>query len=252
MMKAIKKMALVALVLAGSTGFVRVVLSLQERASKSLSGIVQDENGPVAGAIVRVQTTDTCTTTSDDGSFALAGLSSQATPTITAWADGYFVGWARASPGAGTICITLERYYTADNPEYDWFSAEGLEGSKSCGHCMPGVYAEWQADAHSQSAVNPRFLTMYTGADTEGNRSPPTRFVSSRDYGRFPLSPDPNKPYHGPGHLLDFPILRVIARRAMRLPAPPNPVRPMPSMSTRFRALQPKAYSASSAIRLET
>jgi hypothetical protein len=69
---------------------------------------------------------------------------------------------------------------------------------------MP-CYEEWQADAHSQSAVNPRFLTMYNGADVYGNHSPPTRFAYSRDYGSFPLRPDPGKPYYGPGYKLDFP-----------------------------------------------
>jgi hypothetical protein len=39
----------------------------------------------------------------------------------------------------------------------------------------------------------------------DGNRSPRTRYGSSRDYGRFPLRPDPDKPYYGPGYLLDFP-----------------------------------------------
>jgi len=196
---------LVILALAGSAGLVQVLLSFQEPEARSIAGIVQDENGPVGGAIVRVQATNNCTTTSGDGSFVLGGLSTQAELTVTAWADGYWVGWTKAIPGASNILITLKRYYTSDNPEYDWVSTEGTEGSKSCGHCMPGVYAEWEADAHSRSAVNPRFLTMYTGADMHGNRSPLTRYGSSRDYGRFPLPPNPSEAYYGPGYLLDFP-----------------------------------------------
>lgn len=196
---------LVILALAGSAGLVQVLLSFQEPEASSIAGIVQDEDGPVGGAIVRVQATNNCTTTFGDGSFVLGGLSTQAELTVTAWADGHFVGWTKARPGASNILITLKRYYTSDNPEYDWVSTEGTEGSKSCGHCMPGVYAEWQADAHSRSAVNPRFLTMYTGADMDGNRSPLTRHGSSRDYGRFPLPPTPSEAYYGPGYLLDFP-----------------------------------------------
>jgi hypothetical protein len=46
---------------------------------------------------------------------------------------------------------------------------------------------------------------MYNGTDARGNRSPPTRYGTSRDYGRFPLRPDPNQPYYGPGYKLDFP-----------------------------------------------
>lgn len=46
---------------------------------------------------------------------------------------------------------------------------------------------------------------MYLGTDLEGNRSPPTRFVANRDYGKVPLRPDPNAAYYGPGYRLDFP-----------------------------------------------
>lgn len=206
MTRAIEKMTLAILALAGSAGLVQIVLSFQEREAQSISGIVRDETGPLLGAIVRVQATKNCTTTDEDGSFTLDGIAaSDADVTVTAWADGCYVGWTKASPGARNIRITLKSYYTTDNPEYDWFSTEGLEGSRSCGHCMPGVYAEWQSDAHSKSAVNPRVLTMYTGADMDGNQSPLTRYGSSRDYGRFPLRPDSGMPYYGPGYVLDFP-----------------------------------------------
>ena len=46
---------------------------------------------------------------------------------------------------------------------------------------------------------------MYLGQDMAGNQSPPTRYGTSRDYGTFPLRPDPNEPYYGPGYKLDFP-----------------------------------------------
>jgi len=46
---------------------------------------------------------------------------------------------------------------------------------------------------------------MYMGTDMLGNQSPLTRYGSSRDYGRFTLRPDPDKPYFGPGYKLDFP-----------------------------------------------
>ncbi len=205
MPRMLEKTSLVILALAGSAGVMQVLLSFQEREARSIAGIVQDEDGPVGGAIVRVQAMDNCITTSHDGSFVLRGLATQAELTVTARADGYFIGWTKAHPGASDALITLKRYYTGDNLDYDWVSTEGTEGSKSCGHCMPGVYAEWKADAHSKSAVNPRFLTMYTGADMDGNRSPLTSYGSSRDYGRFPLRPNPDEPYYGPGYVLDFP-----------------------------------------------
>ena len=46
---------------------------------------------------------------------------------------------------------------------------------------------------------------MYNGTDMLGNQSPLTRYASSRDYGRFPILPDPDQPYFGPGYKLDFP-----------------------------------------------
>jgi hypothetical protein len=152
-----------------------------------------------------VRATDNKTTTAADGSFTLSGLTASLPVSITAWIEGYYVGWVSAAPGTEPVTITIKPYYTTDNPDYTWFSMEGAEGSKSCGHCMVDHYAEWLDDAHSQSAVNPRFLTMYNGTDVHGNQSPPTRYGYSRDYGSFPLRPDPNKPYYGPGYRLDFP-----------------------------------------------
>jgi hypothetical protein len=171
----------------------------------TVSGVVHDEAGPVDGATVRVRATDNSAPTAADGSFALSGLTASVPVSITAWAEGYYVGWTSAAPGTEPVTITIKPYYTTDNPDYTWFSMEGAEGSKSCGHCMVDHYAEWLDDAHSQSAVNPRFLTMYNGTDVHGNQSPPTRYGYSRDYGSFPLRPDPNKPYYGPGYKLDFP-----------------------------------------------
>ncbi len=46
---------------------------------------------------------------------------------------------------------------------------------------------------------------MYLGTDIDGNQSPLTRYGYIRDYGRFPLRPNPNQPYFGPGYKLDFP-----------------------------------------------
>ncbi|MCD6290223.1 MAG: hypothetical protein J7M34_06935, partial [Anaerolineae bacterium] len=70
---------------------------------------------------------------------------------------------------------------------------------QTCAECHV-AYPEWKQDAHAQSAVNPRFLTMYEGTDVHGHRSPPTQFV-----GNGALPPDPNQPYYGPGFKLDYP-----------------------------------------------
>ncbi len=170
-----------------------------------VSGWVRDGDAPVAGALVRVQGTENATVSSDHGSFALTGIGTNGPLTVTAWAEGYLIGWTKTSPGDRDVVINLTRHYTTDNPNYDWFALEGARGSETCSHCMPGFHAEWRADAHARSAVNPRFLTMYLGTDTQGNKSPPTRYITERDYGTRPLPPDPDQPYFGPGYKLDFP-----------------------------------------------
>ena len=170
----------------------------------TIVGTVRDAGGPLAEALVRVRATANKTTTAPDGSFTLGGLVPSVPVSVTAWTDGYVVGWTTAVPSPLPVTITLTKNYTTDDPDYTWFSVEGDTGSQSCGHCMP-AYPEWQADAHSQSAVNARFLTMYNGTDVQDRRSPLTRYGHSPDYGRFPLPPDPTQPYYGPGYKLDFP-----------------------------------------------
>ncbi len=168
--------------------------------SDAVVGIVQDANGPIAGAVVRVQLTENKTTTAPDGRFTLRGITETGTITITAWSPGYYVGWTTAVAGTTPITITMKPHYTTDNPAYDWFEFEGRKGSAACALCHT-QYPEWAADAHAQAAVNPRFLSLYRGTDIHGNPSPLTRFDS--DGKPQPLAPD--EPYYGPGFRLDFP-----------------------------------------------
>lgn len=199
------KMALAGLAFMTLIVFINGTRLLFGGGTASITGVVVDDHGPVSGATVRVQATDNVTKTLPDGSFSLSGLTPAQEIIVTAWAPGYYVGWTKTVPGGDPVTIKLRSYYTTDNPEYNWFSFEGLEGSRSCGECMPVHYQEWLADAHSQSAVNPRFLSMYLGTDIYGNRSALTRYAFHKDYGRIPLRPDPDQPYYGPGYKLDFP-----------------------------------------------
>jgi hypothetical protein len=177
----------------------------ESRIRGDVSGIVFGENGPIHEALVRQQATENKIWMDSNGKFLLEGLWNDEPVTVTAWAEGYFVGWVEdALSAAPPLTIQLHRYYSYDNPDYDWFSHEGDQGSLGCSHCMP-CYEEWQADAHSQSASNERFLSMYNGTDLDGNQSPTTRFATDRDYGRFPLRPESGEPYFGPGYKLDFP-----------------------------------------------
>ncbi|NOZ26732.1 MAG: hypothetical protein GXP39_01585 [Chloroflexi bacterium] len=158
-----------------------------------ITGVVRDAEGPIADAVVRVQNTENKTTTAEDGSFILKGIVATEPVTVTAWAEGYYFGWANALPGAEPVTITLKRFSTGDNLDYSWASSE------ICSECHM-AYPEWKDDAHSQTAVNPRFLTMYKGTDVHGNQSPPTRYGPAGV-----LPPDPDQPYYGPGYKLDFP-----------------------------------------------
>lgn len=180
-----------------------------------LTGYVRDAEGPIKGAIVRVQATEKYVTTNDSGQFTLTGLQTTDSVKITAWAKGYYISGGKSYwPDSNELVLELYAHHTTDNPNYQWISAYSSEGSASnCQNCHaePGIpdsnmpFDEWQQDAHGQSAKNIRFLTMYLGTDINGNQSPNTSFGYNRDYGTFPLPPNLDEPYYGPGYKLDFP-----------------------------------------------
>jgi hypothetical protein len=188
----------------------------------SISGIVLDETEPIPGATVRIKTTKNATFTDADGRFTLSNLQPGEAVDVTAWAKGYFiVGQEDVLSGTTDLQIILHPHHDTDNLDYVWLPSTNHLGEgedQGCAECHQDPKGlerllgsetypvnEWLQDAHSQSAVNPRFLTMYNGTDVNGNQSPLTRFGNNRDYGRFPLRPDPNQPYYGPGYKLDFP-----------------------------------------------
>ena len=186
---------------------------------KIIGGIVRDDEGAIPGAVVRIQTTEHSTVTGSEGKFELAVPESFSGPVkLTAWAKGYFIGGsAEASPGQKDVTISLHRHSQLDNREYEWsssFRSAGSSENQGCSEChFRGEAAsvsvlpvdEWLKDAHSQSAVNPRFLTLHSGTDMSGRRSPNTRYRRTRDNKLVPLPPDPEEPYYGPGYRLDNP-----------------------------------------------
>jgi hypothetical protein len=180
------------------------VAALQDTSLPStISGTVIGEDGPVAGAILQIQGTPTTFQTDENGTFTLSDLDGTMPIVLTAWSTGHFIGWITLDPGTtdwDDITITLNSLPQGDNSEYEWFSTEdGVEGSAGCGTCHR-EYTEWQADQHSRSAVNHRFLTLYTGTDVNGEQSQMTQWGET---GALPA--DPNEPYYGPGFLLDNP-----------------------------------------------
>ncbi|MBN1781113.1 hypothetical protein JW948_08325 [bacterium] len=190
-----------------------------------ISGMVRDEYGPLTHAVVRIQTTAVCDTTDESGCFRIETPDDHTPVVLTAWAPGCFIaGGTEIVPGTDSLVFDLMRIPDGDHPGYGWISAfSEASGSGNCQVCHAGgagsanamtggpdsggdlPFDEWIQDAHAQSSRNIRFLTMYTGTDVYGNTSPATRFGYSRDYGSFPLPPDPCEPYFGPGYKLDFP-----------------------------------------------
>ena len=190
--------------------------SVQIKRLTSISGIVRDDAGPVADAVVRVQTTPIHVVTDADGRFVFNDLDSSSGAALTAFVPGYYIaGPVLGRPGDNEILFVLERHPAEDNPDYQWLSAFSTAGHEfNCQNCHSDPedpnsllpFEEWQQDAHGNSATNRRFLSMYNGTDLTGqNRSPDTRYAFNRDYGKFPLRPDFTQPYYGTGFKLDFP-----------------------------------------------
>jgi hypothetical protein len=142
--------------------------SVTAKGSATVSGVVVTEAGrPAASATVRRQTATDSVTTAADGSFVLGGLVEGQAVTITAWLDGYYVGWQVVTPTVSGVTITVRPYPTTDNEDYHWLSSTDPEEGIACLHCMV-AYPEWLAGAHGQSALNPRFFSMYNGTDVTG------------------------------------------------------------------------------------
>ena len=166
---------------------------------QNLTGTVVDTQGTVRGAIVQIQGIPDQQISAEDGTFTFTDFQSRTPLVVTAWAEGYYVGFSEYEPQQELV-VTLKPLFEKDNLSYDWFEFDGLEGSKSCSLCHR-EYEEWKADAHSQTAVNQRFISIYRGTDVNGNLSQPMRWGSNA----VPLPPDPNLPYYGPGYRLDEP-----------------------------------------------
>lgn len=206
-MRSIKLLAVVGVLLILS-GLTIALVSAQDNGSSlpsTLSGIVVGRKGPLAGALVQVQATPNTAKTDENGAFTLRGLGGAQPVVITAWSAGYYIAAMTLDPSApdwdasSPLTITLRSLPVADNNEYDWFSEEGVEGSAACGLCHR-EYEEWTKDAHSQAAVNPRFISMYTGTDVNGQVGQEVKWELG-----VALPPDPDLPYYGPGFLRDYP-----------------------------------------------
>ena len=196
--------------------WVSLLLAAFAAVTQEISGTVRNEISSVAGAIVRVQATAVSATTDAQGRFVIKGFPAMPLVPLTAFAPGYYIaGPVLAHPGDANVTFLLKRLPQRDNESYEWVSALSTDGKDiNCQNCHGQAsktdyllpFDEWLLDAHGNSAKNKRFLSMYNGTDLSGkNKSPLTRYVYNREYGRTPLPPDPDRPYFGPGFKLDFP-----------------------------------------------
>ena len=176
---------------------------------RQVTGIVKDERGPIANAVVRIQTTEYYCVTDESGRFSLHIPSHLPLPLkLTAWSQGYYCGGpVELTKTHHHLVIELHAYPTVDNTSYRWLPSldnthNGHGENQACHLCHSSKGAnldyllpvdEWMKDAHSQSARNSRFLSIYAGTDTKGNKSPDTRYVYERDYGKVPLPPAEGK-----------------------------------------------------------
>ena len=134
----------------------------------TVSGVVVDADGPVAGATVRQQTTANSTTSAADGSFTLGGLPEGFTVTVTAWAESYWPSGVDVVPSQSGVTLTLVHHPAGDNLDYPWLtSMPDPENPIGCGHCMV-AFPQWVDNAHGQSGANPRFFSLYNGTDVSG------------------------------------------------------------------------------------
>jgi hypothetical protein len=175
-------------------------LSAAASPAAAISGVIQDEYGPVAGATVRIQATTNNTLSAADGSFTLGGLPDGIPLTVSAWKEGYYCAKVETvTPPASGITLTLYRYQTNDNPDYEWMLPTG---ANSCFSCKTTVTQIWMDnDAHRTSGANPRFLSLYNGTDLSGAETVSPGFKMD-----FPGTAGNCASCHAPGAALDAPF----------------------------------------------
>jgi hypothetical protein len=109
------------LFIAAALGLALFTASQVADRGETVSGVVLDAAGPVAGVTVRIQGRTTSTLTDDEGRFELSGLAEGAPVTVSAWkADYYCAKVDGVLPPATDVVLTLRLVQTNDNPDYEW------------------------------------------------------------------------------------------------------------------------------------
>ncbi len=179
----------------------------------TVRGVVYDENGVIAGAVVRLQGSAHYVITDENGEFSLNIPFTWDPLHITASVPENFITVGIASPPT-PITLRLSAYSTEDNPAYTFISAVNPDDSVSCINCHADrtqtigslPVEEWLADAHAQSAVNPRFLSVYNGTTLEGAVGELTAYLYDEAIGiDIPAAPSLGQSSAGVGFRLDYP-----------------------------------------------
>jgi hypothetical protein len=170
----------------------------EETATGSVSGVVVDDQGPIAGARVRGRATGHLTFSDLDGRFSLDELPEGAEIEVTAWADGYYIASSHVTPTVSGITLTLRPYHTVDNPDYHWVSPISGTSETACGNCHPMIIAQWQKNAHGTAVDNARFFSLYNGTNLSGTQQAGTGYLKD-----FPSTAGTCANCHAPGAGID-------------------------------------------------
>jgi hypothetical protein len=140
------------------------LLTLPASRAALLEGSVRDDNGPIAGARVRLKGTSLTALTDAHGRFRLP--QSITGKRVTAWKEGYFIGGSSLN---SSPLIRLSRLPAEDNADYDWVDpAPNAAEIHNCANCHAEIYREWSHSGHAHSLDGKRFRNLYEGTDWHG------------------------------------------------------------------------------------
>ncbi|MBK8020006.1 MAG: carboxypeptidase regulatory-like domain-containing protein [Chloroflexi bacterium] len=203
-----------ALALALMAGLAGALESPDSPQPTPITGAVLTADGPLAGAVVRVQGQADYALTDAQGRFSLdAPASAGGDVSITASAAGMYIEQA-VWPGSGEVTLTLRRHHTTDHLEYAFISPVlDPDHESACMRCHAARDSglslpvdEWLQDAHAGAAVNPRFLSFYNGTTLDGTTGGLTAYRFDAALGiDVPVAPSQGQSEAGVGFRLDFP-----------------------------------------------
>lgn len=149
-------------------GALAVLLLLSGFPPAAVIGRVTDDQGPVAGARVRLRGSSLSTLTDRDGRFLLRPPF-DAPRRVTAAREGYRIAGADAADQP--LAIHLERVPREDHVDYLWVDPHADPASRlACANCHSAIYREWSASGHARSATGRHFLDLYAGRDRRGTK----------------------------------------------------------------------------------